>query len=257
MLEFSKLQKGYMTKKDNATFDYDGSDLEAMMLAGNYYKWIAKKIKPYLGTRVVEVGAGVGSFSKHIDGLGKKELLLLEPSKKMFDLLNQNVSVFVNKNVHVENSYLSDATKKIKDFSPDTFVYINVFEHIKDDVAEMKYIANNLSSDGHVVIFVPALQSLYSNFDRSIDHYRRYTKKSIRALINDADLEVVRLQYMDMPGILPWWFSFVLMKRTKLVPLLVKTYDGLCVPIIRVLETFIQPPVGKNILLVAAKKSNN
>jgi len=242
-----------MSHKVDKSFDYEGSDLEAMMLAGHYYKWIAHAIEPFIGVRVVEIGAGVGSFSKFIDGVEKK-FLLIEPSKRMFSILKENVKDFNNRNVQLKNSYLHDAGKTLIDFKPDTFVYVNVFEHIEDDIAEINKVSELLGPNGHVIIFVPALPALYSDFDKSIDHYRRYTKKSLKALADNADLEVVKLRYMDMPGILPWWLSFVVMKRTKLVPVLVRTYDGFCVPIIRFFETILKPPVGKNILLVAKKK---
>jgi hypothetical protein len=42
---------------------YPGRELEAMSFAINYHRWILGLLTPYLGGRVVEVGAGAGSFS--------------------------------------------------------------------------------------------------------------------------------------------------------------------------------------------------
>ena len=239
-------------------FDYDGMDLEAMAFADNYYKWLMGNIKPYIGHKVVEVGAGVGSFSRLLLEHEVKNLALVEPSKSMYSLLVENVNTQrrSGQQVATHNSYLQGITADLKKFKPDTFIYVNVFEHIKNDKAELDQITEILKPGGHVIIFVPALQSLYSNFDKSIDHYRRYNKKDLRKLCEAAGLEVVTLRYMDMVGILPWWFSFVVMKRTSLVPLLVKVYDNVCVPIIRVFESIVRVPVGKNLLIVAKKQKN-
>lgn len=244
-----------MTKINNHSFDYQGGDLEAMVGAKQYYRWVLNSIKDYIGQNVVEVGAGVGSFSKHIATRNPKKMLLIEPSKRMYTQLNQNPILKELRHIEIQtiNGYLEDAAETINFLKPDTFIYINVFEHIEDDVKEIQRLQKHLAKDGHVIIFVPAMQKLYSQFDKSIDHYRRYSKKSLKQLCESAGLEVVKLHYMDMVGVVPWWFSFVLMKRTKLVPALVKTYDTLFVPIIRSFESVLPVPLGKNVLVVAKK----
>lgn len=240
--------------KSAETFDYEGEDLEAMSLAQKYYAWIVSTIRPYLGKHIVEVGAGVGSFSRLLrDTAEPKTLTLLEPSKNTHALLQEEIKSTKNTKVVAINDYLKGHEKELKN-QTDTFVYINVFEHIKDDGKELMQISEALQKGGHVIIFVPALKGLYSTFDRDIGHYRRYNKQRLRTLAEDAGLEVVTMRYMDMVGILPWWFNMVLMKNKKLTPKMVRLYDTFFVPVIRTFETIIQAPVGKNVLLVARKK---
>jgi SAM-dependent methyltransferase len=239
--------------KKAASFDYEGGDLEAMSQAEKYYRWILEVIRPHLGKHIVEAGAGVGSFSKLLKETEPKTLTLIEPAKRMHDQLAENVPSTKKTQVATINDYLKGQEKKLKG-KVDTFVYINVFEHIEDDHAELKRINDMLQKGGHVIIFVPALQKLYSEFDKSIGHYRRYDRKRLQELADRAGMDVVKIRYMDMPGILPWWFSFVMMKRTTLVPSLVKVYDSFFVPVIKVFENTVQPPVGKNVLLVAKKR---
>lgn len=238
---------------DTDTFEYEGNDLEAMIGADNYYAWILSTIRPYLGKSIVEVGAGVGSFSKLLLQSKPKTLTLIEPSK-MFQLLQKNISSTKTTTVTPLHGYLKTETKAVKATKPDTIVYINVMEHVKDDRAEVKQAAELLQPGGRLIIFVPAFQALYSNFDKSIDHYRRYTKADLKKILNEAGLEVEYSRYMDMVGMGPWWFSFVVMKRTTLVPFLVKTYDKLCIPVIRFFESRIPAPAGKNVLVVARRK---
>lgn len=234
-------------------FDYEGGDLEAMSLAQKYYRWIIQTIRPYLGKHIAEVGAGVGSFSRLLRATEPKTLTLIEPSKKTHEQLSNQLRSTKTTKVITINDYLKGHEAELTD-KIDTFVYINVFEHIKDDRAELKRIAGILKSGGHAIIFVPALERLYSKFDKDIGHYRRYSKQRLRELCKAADLEVVSVRYMDMFGILPWWFSMVLLKNTKLTAQRVKLYDTFFVPVIRIFETTIQAPIGKNVLLVAKKR---
>lgn len=244
-----------MAKGNNSTFEYEGSDLEAMMIANNYYNWIFNDIKPYIGKNVVEVGSGTGSFSKMILKTKPRKVHLIEPSKNTFTKLKENTTSKKIKNIEVNtyNGYLNNFIKKIKSSEVDTFIYINVFEHIEDDLTELKTIKNLIKKNGHVIIFVPALQALYSNFDKSIGHYRRYAKKDLKQLCDKAGLEVVRLEYRDLIGSFSWWLSFVLLKNKKLSPPIVKTYDKMFMPIISKVESKLNVPFGKNLLLVAKK----
>jgi FkbM family methyltransferase len=170
-----------MSKIDPKLLEYEGCDLEAMSQAPKYYKWLISVIKPYFGDTIVEIGAGSGSFSKQLLAAKPKKAIFVEPTKNMFRLLKQNVAHDKSKDTVVKtyNAYLGDITKELKAEKPDTFVYINVFEHIKDDVKELKCIKDLLPSGGHAIIFVPAHQALFSKFDESIGHFRRYSKQSV------------------------------------------------------------------------------
>lgn len=245
-----------MSKIDPKQLTYEGCDLEAMSQAPNYYKWLMSVIKPYIGDAVVEVGAGSGSFSRQILATAPKKAIFVEPTKNMYRLLKETVAEAKSKQTKVVtyNGYLSDLAKQLKTDKPDTFVYINVFEHIEDDLKELKQIKELLPSGGHAIIFVPAHQALFSKFDESIGHFRRHSKKSVTKLANDAGMEIVKVRYMDMVGVVPWWLSFKMLNRTKLTPSMIRLYDTLCIPAIRAVETAVAGPFGKNVLLVARKK---
>ena len=73
----------------NDTFAYTGRELEAMSEAGNYHRWILGIFAPYLGRHLVEVGAGLGSFSELIISHHACETLsLVEPSGDMYQQLD-------------------------------------------------------------------------------------------------------------------------------------------------------------------------
>ena len=58
------------------------------------------------------------------------------------------------------------------------FIYSsNVLEHIYDDVKSLKQLESKLTKNGTLVLYLPAFQILYSDLDRSVGHFRRYSKK--------------------------------------------------------------------------------
>lgn len=231
---------------DSQVNTYPGKELEALSVAVNYHRWIVDEIEPYLGKKVAEVGAGVGSVSQLILEKDVVMLLAFEPSSNLYPLLQQNLAT--EERVRTINDFFSPR------YEPglDSVLYINVLEHIEDDSAELERALAALKPGGHLIIFVPALSWLYSDFDRQIGHYRRYTKSGLCRLVADAGFHLMKVRYFDVAGILPWYVNFVLL-RNSIGSGSVSLYDRLVVPIMRVVEGMIPPPVGKNVLLVAQK----
>ncbi len=235
-------------------FTYEGADLESMDLADNYHNWILDYFEPYLGRRVVEVGAGTGSFSRLISKRpGPQDLFMIEPSSAMAALLKQTAAELGTTGSRTYTGFLHDAIEEVKAFAPDTFVYVNVFEHIDDDVAELRRVYDLLPPGGTLCSFVPALPFLYSKFDKSIDHFRRYTLRELREKARGVGFEVAISRYLDFPGILPWLVKFRLLGSTRLDAGSVAVYDRFVVPLVSRIERLIRPPIGKNVLLVARK----
>ena len=136
---------------------------------------------------------------------------------------------------------------------PDSIIYVNVLEHIEDDVAELGIINNALESGGRLFIFVPALQWLHGSFDRQLNHFRRYSKTEIETKCVNAGFRMITSRYFDLLGVLPWWIKYRLMQSKTMEKGVVKFYDRRVVPIVKSLESRLTPPLGKNVLLIAEK----
>ena len=233
---------------DNQAFDYSGTELAALVAAVNYHRWIFSTIQPYLGDAIVEVGAGIGSISTLLLETSPRKLVAFEPSKNLFPLLVQEVGQ--DHRVQPINDvfkphYLPDGV--------DSLVYVNVLEHIKDDEAELHCAFEALRSGGHLVVFSPALPWLFSDFDKHVGHHRRYTKTGLIDCAKAVGFRIVKAQYFDVLGILPWYINFVLL-RGRPGRGSVKLYDKLVVPPMRFAESILSPPIGKSVLLVATKE---
>ncbi|HEX8737913.1 MAG TPA: methyltransferase domain-containing protein, partial [Pyrinomonadaceae bacterium] len=136
---------------------------------------------------------------------------------------------------------------------PDSIIYVNVLEHIEDDRHELKLIYDSLSDGGRCFLFVPALMALYGEFDRKLGHYRRYTKKELEDKCQAAGFKLLKSKYFDFAGVVPWYVNYRLLKSESLGGGAVSLYDKAVVPVFRKIESLVNVPFGKNILLIGEK----
>lgn len=251
--QLSQRQHQFSIASNEEAFEYEGSDLEAMGSAVNYPKWIMEEFSPYLRGSVADIGAGTGNFSRFLLGTDLQHLHAFEPCERTHRTLSNRFlgeSRFSSVNAFV--------TEVASDFAErfDAVVYNNVMEHVENDQAELEAVYRMLRPGGRVLIFVPALSWLYSDFDRSLGHYRRYDRDAGAELLLRSGFAVEVAKYVDVLGILPWWISMKMLKG-RLTPGKVSLYDKVGVPLTRLVEKHIAPPLGKNLLFVGQKARGN
>ena len=233
---------------------YHGRDLEAMDFAVNYHRWILALFRPYLGRRVVEVGAGTGSFSELLLGEAIESLSLVEPSKAMYDQLAERFRQGPRPVDTYKATFREVADRLRYAHQPDCVIYVNVLEHIEDDKGELAAVRDVLAAKGRICIFVPALPALYSRFDERLGHFRRYRRTELEGKCQLAGFDVLMSRYFDALGILPWWLKFTLLRSETMQAGAVSLYDRYVVPLARTAESAFSPPLGKNLILVAERR---
>lgn len=229
---------------------YLGRDLEAMAFARNYSRWIADAFRPWLGGTVLEVGAGSGTFAALLAESRLDALHAIEPSAEMYPML---AARFADTPRVVTAQATLAEWRSTNAARYDAIVYNNVLEHVEDDRAELACVREALAPGAALCLFVPALPWLMSDFDRSIGHYRRYTRRGLGDLLAAAGLSVERLHYVDLAGILPWLVSMRWL-RGGLDRRKVALYDGIAIPVVRRLEALMRPPIGRNLVAVAIRR---
>ena len=71
----------------------------------------------------------------------------------------------------------------------------DVLEHIEDDLGFLKSLARRLLAGGRLYLTVPAFSALWSQEDNDAGHYRRYTLRQLRNVLERAGLEAEYLTY--------------------------------------------------------------
>jgi SAM-dependent methyltransferase len=233
-----------------ATFDAADQDLlgvlEDLEQAKNYSAWILELIGPHVNGRILEVGAGRGTYSRYFAEHG--HLTALEPSETHSVELRDRLKDFPN--VVVITARLDGAAAP---GSYDTVVLLNVLEHIADDHQALGDIYEALAPGGKMVLWVPAFEALYGNFDQRIGHYRRYRRNDLLALVHKVGFQQVTAKYTNMPGFVAWWLIVRVLGRAPTAGRLASVHDRFFIPVIRRIERVVRPPVGQSLLVVAQR----
>jgi SAM-dependent methyltransferase len=229
--------------------DYRGHELVATAHARAYNRWIMNFLRPHLGSVIVEVGAGTGSYTQELLGTAPQRMIAIEPSSYLFPDLQRSLKHHAQVELH--HCTLSEVADRLS-AQADSVVYVNVLEHIDDDAAEIRHAAKVLRPGGALCVFVPALPWLSSRFDREVGHHRRYRREEIVELINANGLSVTEARYFDMLGIAVWFVAMRVL-RMRMGVGRVRFYDSLLVPFARILDRLAGPPLGKSLVVVARR----
>ena len=219
--------------------------------ADRFIRWISDELRPHLGQRVLEVGAGLGAISFTLARAGH-DVVALEPADNVFPELARRATDTDGIDVLRLTSQELLASEHPNDF--DSVVYVSVLEHILDDVAELRTAFELVRPGGTLGIFVPAMPSLYGSLDFQSGHYRRYDRDLLRHVIEEAGFELVDLYYLDVAGVVPYFIMYRLLDLPRLDAGSSAVYDRAIVPVGRLIQRFVaQPAFGKNLLAVARR----
>jgi SAM-dependent methyltransferase len=83
------------------------------------------------------------------------------------------------------------------DDSVDLTVSLDVIEHLEDDVAALREFRRTVAPGGALLITVPAYQWLWSGHDEVNHHHRRYTRRSLQRVAEQAGWKQVRTTYFN------------------------------------------------------------
>jgi SAM-dependent methyltransferase len=216
--------------------------------APRYNAWLGGKLRPHLGKRVLEVGAGIGTITRQI-AQGRERVIALEADgfyvQRLQNLFRGSTVV---RPIHapVESTDWEALSRE----GLDTVILSNVLEHIEDDAGAVRRFRSVLPRGGRLVILVPALQALHGSIDEAVGHHRRYHPDSLRRVIEENGFEVERLEWLNLLGIPGWYLNSRLLRRRSVPGLQVKLYDRLA-PLLARAESAFQLPIGMSLLAVA------
>ncbi len=226
--------------------------LDVLSRCGRYAGWLCDLAAPYLGRRIVEVGAGLGTQSQvMLDAPGSelKEFLLTDADPARVKALEQRFAS--RSNVRVK-SWTLPRPFPFKDFRPDTFVGWNVLERVEDDVRALREMSTALEPGGRVVVLAPAGPGLMSALDSAVGHFRRYARRELSRKARAAGLEPVKERTVNLAGAIGWFVTAKLFRRTELPEGPSRLFD-LLVPVLRLWEDRLPIPWGLSVLFVAER----
>jgi len=218
--------------------------LERLAGASNYNRWLFDRVSRWIGTRVLEIGAGVGTMSAFI--ADRERVVLSDADAYYLARLRERFAGRPNIAVTALELPATDAALVAERF--DTIICLNVLEHVEDDGASLAAMRRLLQPRGRLVLLVPALQGIYGTLDEALGHVRRYDRAELAGKFKEAEFRLRHLEYFNLAGIPGWWFAGRVLKRRLIPAGSLRWYDAL-VPLFR-LEALLPWRVGQSLIAI-------
>ncbi|HEV3481461.1 MAG TPA: bifunctional glycosyltransferase/class I SAM-dependent methyltransferase [Candidatus Acidoferrales bacterium] len=186
-----------------------GEILERLNRAPRFTQWMADVILPYVGDRVLEIGAGRGNMSVHL--MPRSVYWATDVNTHYLDYLVTLRATRPYMRVARTNAMDSETFPAGQSF--DTVVCLNVVEHVQDDVGALENIRNVLVEGGRAIILVPCGPWLYGSLDEVLGHFRRYTKEQLVSVASQAGFHVQEVLEFNRPGVAGWWLNACVLRR--------------------------------------------
>jgi glycosyltransferase involved in cell wall biosynthesis len=217
--------------------DEHGSEILARLnRAPRFTKWMADTIRPYVGDRVLEIGAGIGNLTANL--VPRSEYHASDINPQYLDRLQTLKQTRPYLQVHYTDAAAGE-TFPAGRF--DTVVCLNVVEHIENDLAVLTNIRKSLDKDGRAIVLVPNGPGLYGTLDKVLGHFRRYTREQLLDLCRRAGFTVEKVLKFNRIGSPGWWLNGRILKREIFGFWQIKLLNTL-VPIVRPIDRFLPFP---------------
>jgi ubiquinone/menaquinone biosynthesis C-methylase UbiE len=220
--------------------------------------WIDREAKLSRGDTIVDCGAGTGELVRELKGRYERkgvsiigiefveEARRLAKERKGIELLEGSILDLPQK----------DATSQVT-------IALDVLEHVEDDTLAFSEMLRITKSGGIVIINVPAFMSLWSDWDVSLGHFRRYSKSTLRAILapHRAEFQILHFDYANAFAFLP---IITLRNLSRLFKLKSRFEDRIPSPGMNKIllnifvgqgkSSWIHPPFGSSLFCVLRKK---
>jgi SAM-dependent methyltransferase len=228
-------------------------DLARLAQAKGLSDWMFSQFEDAVDGTVVEIGAGIGTFSERILRNGVDRLVLVEPDPACARVLQARFGD--NPRVRLLEEELPDSPGLAELETEADFVLCqNVLEHIENDAGAIAAMARTLRPGGQLGLLVPAHPRLFGELDRRYGHRRRYTRRRIDRVVRAAGLEPLDIYSFNLLGAPGWWLAN---RRSEaaITARSLRLYELVLGPW-RVLEQRRRPPVGLSLVARAVRPSS-
>lgn len=199
--------------------------LASISKAHRFNRWMADvAVRPYLGHRVLEIGAGIGNTTlqllprdryvasvideMHLQVL--RSLALRRPNLEVIRIDAQNPADFAT----LESSV-------------DTVICLHELEHIQDCSAALKNMYKALEPGGRLIVLVPQGPWLFSPLDQALMHVKRYRRQDLKESLLAAGFDEIKTFEFNRIGVLGWAINGKCLRRRRMARYQLKMFDSM------------------------------
>jgi len=228
--------------------EYGSSILSGLKHARRLNFWIGKTLRPFIGNRVLEVGAGIATFTGQFI---PREFYVAADSNPHCLRYLQTFS-FGKPYLHVLHMNPSDPEHfEGLQQSFDTALVVNVLDRVADDQAVLKNIWSTLEPGGRALVFVPQNPKLFGELDTALGRRERYTRAKLEDSLQSAGFEIEKIFDFNRFSVPGWWLNSRLLRKARISRLQLKAVD-IAMPLLTRIDA-LNPWKGLNLIAIAKR----
>jgi glycosyltransferase involved in cell wall biosynthesis len=213
---------------------YGSHILNSLLLARRFNTWMGDTLRPYIGDRVLEIGAGIGTLTSQFIPRERYVASDINPNY-LYYLRSYAIGKPYLRVRHIDAGVAGDFEGLEGQF--DTAVMVNVLEHVPDEQASLRNLYRSLAPGGRVVILVPQHPWLYGTLDEVLEHRERYRASGLRQSLEEAGFRVEKLFDFNRASVPSWYVNGRILKRTSFSRVQLKVLE-LLMPLLRRVDRF-------------------
>ncbi|HZU42908.1 MAG TPA: glycosyltransferase [Terriglobales bacterium] len=229
--------------------EYGSAILRRLEATRKFNLWMGHTLRPYVGDRVLEIGAGIGNLTNQF----------IPRDYYVASDINPNYLRYLRSYAHGK-PYLQvhhvDAVNP-EHFAGlegqfDTVLMINVLEHVADEQQALRNIYSALAPGGRAVILVPGHPGIYGTLDEVLGHRERYTPEKLRASMETAGFQLETLFDFNRFSVPGWWWNGKIFRKKTFSRVQLKLVNTF-LPLARRIDR-IWPWYGLSLIAIGVKK---
>jgi glycosyltransferase involved in cell wall biosynthesis len=186
-----------------------------------YLNWMAALLRPYLGDRILELGAGIGTLTGSLMG------------RRLRYVATEHDPLYLHA---LRNRFLRTPNVSVREFDPsmpvpadldgpfDTVLCVNLLEYVETP-AFLQAVCDRTAPGGTLIALVPQGRALFGSLDRALGQKRRYSAAQLRELLSQYGFEVQSTRQLNKVGAPAWWLFSRLLRRRQINKLILKIFD--------------------------------
>jgi SAM-dependent methyltransferase len=209
--------------------EYGSHILMSLERARRFNLWMGSVLRPYVGERVLEVGAGIGNLTSQF--IPRELYMASDINPHYMEYLRSYA--FGKPYLRVRQLDLGrpdDFLGLEEQF--DTALIINVLEHVPDEQMALRSIWSTLQPGGRVIVLVPQHPNLYGTLDTALEHRERYTREGLQQALRTAGFRVDRIFDFNRVSVPGWWAAGKVLRRRTFSRVSLKLLE-LAMPVLR------------------------
>lgn len=228
--------------------EYGSHILVELERARRFNIWLADTLRPFVGDRVLELGAGIGTLTGQ---LIPRELYVTSD-------VNPNYLHYL-RSYSFGKPYLR--VTEIDAGNPahfrgleeqfDTTVMVNVLEHLEDPQTGLRSLWSVLEPGGRLIMLVPQHPFLHGRLDEVLEHRKRFSASELKQSLLEAGFQIERIFDFNRFSVPGWWLNGKVLRREKFSKLELKIINTL-MPLLRRIDK-LWPWSGLSLIAIAVK----